>query len=56
MHQADDIQTTTSQISDHLDVPATITNAVRIGKKGTKPRLLMITVNNARKILLYRIK
>ena len=40
-----------------MEVPASITNAVRIGKKGSKPRLLKISVNNLQeKISILRNK
>ena len=40
------MQVATSLFSSHLEVSASITNAVRIGKKGTKLCLLKITVGN----------
>ena len=51
------MQVTISLFSNHLEVSASITNAVRIGKKGTKPRLLKITVDNMQeKITILRNK
>ena len=40
----EDISAVSSVFKKHLGISATITNAFRLGKKGTKPRLLKITV------------
>ena len=40
-----DIQRAPSIIKDYLGISATINNAVRLGKRGEKPRLLKITID-----------
>ena len=51
------MQVATSLFSNHLELSASITNGVRIGKKGTKPRLLKIIVGNMQeKITILRNK
>jgi len=42
----DDIKKCMSFLQTHLQVSATITNAFRLGKKSTKPRLFKIPLNN----------
>ena len=42
-----DISKVSSIIDKHLSVPTNITQAIRIGKKREKPRLLKITLNSA---------
>ena len=44
--KSDDINKVTSLFSDYLGVTCSVTNAVRIGKKGTKPHLLKVSVSN----------
>ena len=40
------IKEATSLFKDHIGVETTVTNAVRIGRKGTKPRLLNLSLHN----------
>lgn len=52
-----DLSKVTSLFSDYLGVTCSVTNAVRIGKKGTKPRLLKVSVSNLQdKITILRNK
>jgi len=44
--KSDDLGKGTSLFSDYLGVSCSVTNAVQIGKKGTKPRLLKVSVSN----------
>ena len=41
-----DLSRVTSLFSDYLGITCSVTNAVWIGKKGTKPRLLKVTVSD----------
>ena len=53
----DDIQKVTSLFTEYIGVETTITNATRIGKKGTKPRLLKVGISNLQdKISILRSK
>ena len=42
---ASDISKITSLFSDYLSVTCSVTNAIRIGKKGTKPCLLKVSIS-----------
>ena len=42
----DDVKEATSVFSEYVGVETVVTNAIRIGKKGTKPRLLKVSVRN----------
>ena len=42
----DDINKVTSLFTEYIGVETAVTNAVRIGKKGNKPRLLKVGVSN----------
>ena len=42
----DDVNGARSLFSEYIGVEATVTNAIRIGKKGVKPRLLKVSVSN----------
>ena len=44
--KSDDTKEVTSLFDKYLGIKTSISNAVRIGKKGNKPRLLKVTVNN----------
>ena len=44
--KSDDISKVTSLFSDYLGVTCSVTNAVQIGKKGTKSHLLKVSVSN----------
>ena len=44
--KTEDINVVSSALKKHLGVSATITNTFCLGKKGTKPRLLKITVTS----------
>ena len=53
----DDITGAASLFSEYLGVDCAITNAIRIGKKGIKPRLLKVSVSNLQdKITILRGK
>ena len=52
-----DLSKVTSLFSNYLGVTCSVTNAVQIGKKGTKPRLLKVSVSNLQdKITILRNK
>jgi len=46
--KAEDIETTSKLIQKYLGVTSTVTNAIRLGSKGAKPRLLKISVSSKR--------
>ena len=53
----DDIHKVTSLFTEYIGVETTVTNAIRIGKKGTKPRLLKVGISNLQdKISILRSK
>ena len=53
----DDINKVTLLFTKYIGVETAVTNAVRIGKKGTKPRLLKVGVSNLQdKISILRSK
>ena len=53
----DDMIGVTSLFSEYIGVETTVTNAIRIGKKGDKPRLLKVSISNLQdKISILRGK
>ena len=53
----DDISKVTTLFSKYLGVETVVTNAIRIGQKGTKPRLLKVSVSSLQdKISILRGK
>ena len=51
-----DLSKVTSLFSDYLGVTCSVTNAVRIGKKGTKPHLRFLLVICKTKLLYCKTK
>ena len=53
----DDISKVTTLLSKYLGVETLVTNAIRIGQKGTKPRLLKVSISSLQnKISILRGK
>ena len=51
------MQKVNSLFTEYIGVETTLTNAIRIGKKGTKPRLLKVGITNLQeKISILRSK
>ena len=42
----DDIQNLTTLFNQYIGVPASVTNAIRIGKHSTKPRLIKVSLSS----------